>query len=164
MSTAVATREDWKALPMPARTAVLEINLSLTQEELQRVTSGHIPFDMDDKWFIFFEEPTLYFHRSWTGTCVYRAAIKQNGDGSAVIASAEVNRDPEQHATSDDRYDRLLLIYLVEQILLQRDVPFPVPQDATTAPPGVFQHHMVGSGNREVVIEPQDPKPWWKFW
>ena len=25
----------------------------------------------EDKWFIYWENDTLFFHRSWTGVCVY---------------------------------------------------------------------------------------------
>ena len=27
---------------------------------------------MEDKWFIFMENGILYFHRSWTGVCIYQ--------------------------------------------------------------------------------------------
>jgi hypothetical protein len=31
---------------------------------------------MDDRWFIFSEMDWLYFHRSWTGRCIFQIRFK----------------------------------------------------------------------------------------
>lgn len=49
-----ATRTSWKTLPPPHERAPLvvsEIFLDLTGD---RMREGHIPVDMDDRWFIYF--------------------------------------------------------------------------------------------------------------
>jgi len=148
----IATRSDWKTLPLPEQRAPLRLDLRLDAREVERVTAGHIPADMDDKWFIYLEGSELFLHRSWTGVCVYRASLDRHDDGTASITSASVNRNSSEYAGVDDEYDRLLLRYLIERMLAGRDVPFPVPASSKSAPPGLFQHHVAGSGNREVEV------------
>jgi hypothetical protein len=36
-------------------------------EQFARLKEGLIPQTMEDKWFVYYEEPQLFFHRSWTG-------------------------------------------------------------------------------------------------
>ena len=36
---------------------------------------GHIPQEMEDKWFGYIEEDTLHIHRRWTGFCIYIVKI-----------------------------------------------------------------------------------------
>jgi len=88
---------------------------------------------------------------------VYRASLERNGDGSASITSASVNRNPSEYNGTDDAYDRILLCYLIERLLAGRDVPFSIPT-SKVSPPGAFQHHVAGSGNREIVVPPAPPQ------
>lgn len=39
---------------------------------------------MEDKWFIYYEEPHLFLHRSWTGQPVYKLTLKDLLDGAEV--------------------------------------------------------------------------------
>jgi len=36
---------------------------------------GLVPEEIEDKWFIYWEDDTLFFHRSWTGNCIYVSPI-----------------------------------------------------------------------------------------
>lgn len=51
---------------------------------------------MDDKWFIFFEDGWLYFHRSWTGSCIYGLKLDRGPEGVRV-ADGWVTRDRGQY-------------------------------------------------------------------
>jgi hypothetical protein len=44
---------------------------------------GLIPRAMEDKWYIYFENDCLYFHRSWTGLEILCAEIIRE-DGESV--------------------------------------------------------------------------------
>ena len=55
---------------------------------------GHIPENMDDKRFLFFEEGWLYFYGSWTGTCIYALRLDWSPNGVLVV-DGWVNRDPD---------------------------------------------------------------------
>jgi len=128
----------------------MRVGLELSEEDLRRISRSHIPQDMDDKWFIFREETQLYFHRSWTGACIFVATIELRESG-AVITEAKVNRDPKQHNGRDD-YDALLIRFLIEGFLLGRNVPFPVPAEVANVS-GVFQQNIVGTCGPEVIVD-----------
>ena len=37
---------------------------------MDQIRAGHIPEMMEDKWFIYWQDDRLFFHRSWTGYCI----------------------------------------------------------------------------------------------
>lgn len=152
------TRADWKTLDLPEAVSRFDLDLVLSPDELGRVSMGHVPEDMDDKWFIYREGGRLLFHRSWPGTCVYSAASEESSSGGR-IGEVLVNRDPEQYRETDDRYDARLLRFLIETILLNRNPPFPSrPDAAASAHPGLYQHAVAGTGSPEVIEPPDRPK------
>jgi hypothetical protein len=72
---------------------------------------------MDDKWFIFFEKGWLYFHRSWTGHCIY--AVRLDGSPAGVrIVEAWANRDREQYVSAGTETDKQLIEQLIRTRLL----------------------------------------------
>jgi hypothetical protein len=72
---------------------------------------------MEDKWFVFWEEPSLFFHRSWTGDCVFQLRLKPYELGYAVD-EAWVNRDPEQYNSGGKSNEIKLISNLIEHLLL----------------------------------------------
>ena len=86
-----AQRNSEKALTMPESRSRLPFTGAFTQQEFECVSLGHRSRDMDDKWFIFLEGNELYFHRSWTGVCIYQVRFEKHGDTYNVI-EAWVNR------------------------------------------------------------------------
>jgi hypothetical protein len=108
----VATRADWKILPMPAQRARLELDLTFDDTEFQKLAAGLVPKEMEDKWFIYFERPWLHLHRSWTGFCVYQVRFESDGGRHRVI-EAIANRNPEQYRTQSEAQDVLLLTVLL---------------------------------------------------
>jgi hypothetical protein len=116
----VATRRSWKNLqPLPAARAPLAIHSEFSGQEYERISCGLIPQEMEDKWFIFMEEGTLYFHRSWTGYCIYQLRLVSRGN-SYVVADAWASRDREQYRWTDDSYDERQLLSLIDNMLLNR--------------------------------------------
>lgn len=97
----------------------------LTEAEHARATQGVVPDSMDDKWFIFYEEPWLWFHRSWTGLAIWGVKLRATADGSEV-EEAWSNRAPEQYRETDAAHDAALLSFVIERVVLGRSVPFPV--------------------------------------
>lgn len=67
----IATKADWKTEPVPERTASFKLHLPLSYEELVSLGHGFVPWNMDQKWFYYYESGKLFFHRSWTGYCYY---------------------------------------------------------------------------------------------
>ena len=119
-----ATRGSLKTKPLPEARAPLSYERRFDAKELERLTVGLLPQQMEDRWFIYSEDDWLYFHRSWTGTCIYAVRLGAAGAGKKVVETW-VNRDPEQYKKADDLYDTEILGYLVERLLLGRRVSFP---------------------------------------
>lgn len=68
-STAKPT--DWKTEPMPNETGSLHFPRIFSSGEFERVKMGLIPREMEDKWFIYYDNHTLNIHRSWAGFHIY---------------------------------------------------------------------------------------------
>jgi hypothetical protein len=143
-SNAPATRNSWNILPPPATRTDLGFAESYTPSEFERIKRGLIPLEMEDKWFIFFEEPWLYFHRSWTGACIYGVRFERSPVGASSVESW-VSRDTVWYKEARVDYDRALLRFLVDAFLLAKHVSFPVPTDVPlNAPRGIYQAAVVG--------------------
>lgn len=138
-----ATRDSWKTKQMPKLKTRLQLDLTFSTEEYQRISLGLVPEQMEDKWFIYLEGEWLYFHRSWTGHCIYQLRLEPDGNGYKV-AEAWVNRNPDQYTEADDSYDATLLTFLIERLLLGKDVPFPAPSHLSRDLQPVHRHHVVG--------------------
>ena len=110
----IAKRDDWKAIVMPDSRSTIAFTRQYSDREFGRLSAGLIPREMEDKWFIYYEEPDLYLHRSWTGYCVYQ--VRFHPDGRFFSAtSAVVNRDASQYTETVDEYDTMLLGILMDQ-------------------------------------------------
>ncbi|MGB3511189.1 MAG: hypothetical protein WBA93_18525 [Microcoleaceae cyanobacterium] len=83
-----------------------------TKAELERITMGLIPQSMDDKWFIFYEEPWLYLHRSWTGLCIFKVCFEVV-DEYAAVTEAWVNREPGERCGNMDIVEEKFLLEIL---------------------------------------------------
>lgn len=100
---------DWKTKPMPPRREPFPLEMDLTAEELERLRQGHVPREMEDKWFRYFADGVFYIFRSWTGFCIYEIPVSPEGR----IRGGTVNRDPEQYRETDPGRDGVMAEYLV---------------------------------------------------
>ncbi|MGM9886733.1 MAG: hypothetical protein ACI31W_05765 [Lactococcus sp.] len=53
---------------------------SFSEDEFEKMKRGYIPQDMDDKWFLYMKNETLYFYRSWTGHKNKEISFKKQGN------------------------------------------------------------------------------------
>ncbi len=137
---------------MPEQKAELNFSTEFSPEEYERLSLGHVSRDMDDKWNMFFEDGWLHLHRSWTGICVYQSRVERNGDSYSTVETW-VNRDATQYKETNDRYDAALLFFLISNLLLGKQTPFPLPDTLPPdSPKGAFQHSVAGSGYAETVL------------
>ena len=145
-----ATRESLESPPLPGNHANLELSKSLTDSEFELAKTGLVPEAMEDKWFIFFEGGWLYFYRSWTATCIYAVRFKQGPNGVSTVESW-VNRDSTQYKETRVDYDRAILEFLIDALLLKKPAAFPVPSNLPLdAPKGLYQHAIVGREYPEI--------------
>jgi hypothetical protein len=96
-----ASRNDWDNKPLPEQHATLKVERRFSEAEMDAIRHGFVPWEMGQKWFIYFEDNTLYMHRSWTGSCIYVAKFRKVGD-EYEITHLLANRDPEQVKHMDD--------------------------------------------------------------
>lgn len=107
-----AKKSDWKTIEMPNQTQSFLLNLKLTKQEYETLQIGHIPKEMEDKWFEYFENNTLFVHRSWTGICIYMIKFSEKGEVIEVI----VNRDAEQYHETDIENDKIQVMILINSL------------------------------------------------
>jgi hypothetical protein len=74
----------------------LKANRKLSQAELEKIKVGSRPEHTDDKWFIYFEDPWLYFHRLLTGSCIWKIHVMQQSS-NCLIDQILVNGDTDQY-------------------------------------------------------------------
>ena len=104
-----------------------------------------------------FHQGWLLFHRSWTGVCIYGLRLERSPDG-VVISDSWVSRDPSQYKGTDVEYDRKLVRFLIDALLLKRPAVFPMPAGMGHTPPGLYQHSIVGRAYPEGPSpSPRDP-------
>lgn len=146
------TKESWQTLPPPECREPLGYQALFKDAEADCLIRGLKPEEMEDKWFVYFEDGWLYLHRSWTGALIYWLKLEGSPAGSRVTESW-VNRDPGQYAETDIAYDRSMLDFLIRRMLLSQDVPFPIrASEAASSPKGIYQHHIVGRAFPEKEV------------
>ena len=115
-----AERRHWKIklsdISQPKR---IDFSIKFTDEQFEKITNGLIPEEMEDKWFIFFEDDWLYFHRSWTGNCQFKLRItKEEDEKQYSVKDFYAERNPERYKCVDDFEDISKIQILINRGLL----------------------------------------------
>src|ERR1700719_1930333 len=97
---------------MPEERSLLEFKQHFSRAQFDRLSLGKVPECMEDKWFIFFEAPCLFFHRSWTGDCIFQLHLQSDEHGY-IVAEAWVNRNSQQFNSGGPAREIQLLSKLV---------------------------------------------------
>jgi hypothetical protein len=122
MKTAKST--DWNTEALPDKHVTLDLQLSYSKKDQQKIVKGLVPKVMEDKWFVYFDGGVLNFHRSWTGFCVYRVYAHDSGE-MFTLTHADVNREQSQYKETNDEIDRQMISYLIDVLLLRKPARFP---------------------------------------
>ena len=122
MKPAISTDRKTKALP--SKRAIIQLDRKFSPQEMKRIRNGLVPMEMEDKWFVYYKNDDLYFHRSWTGFCIYIVHFVTENDGVKMV-QALANRNPKQYYETSDTRDAEMISYLVDVLLLRRDAVFP---------------------------------------
>ena len=108
----VATKDSWNIEPMPEKHITLPMDETISSAAMRTVKLGHIPEVMEDHWFMYCDDTTIRYYRSWTGFCIYIAKYEDDGT-NCRITELTVNRDPEQYANTNDEEDMSLFLSLL---------------------------------------------------
>lgn len=120
-----ATATDWKTSPLPEERRYVALDRVFDQAEMDRIRNGLIPEEMEVKWFLYFDDGTLYMHRSWTGFCVYEVRFIDNGHSGSRMIEALVNCNPEQYQSNDPDEEPRKIGALIDRLLLRRNTSLP---------------------------------------
>lgn len=110
-------------LSMPAKHISVALDRVFSKDEAALLKLGFVPQEMQDKWFIYFENNVLHFHRSWTGYCMYQVSFVQEGE-RLRMTQAIVNREPEQYGETHVERDQEMISQVIDTFLLRRDSGF----------------------------------------
>lgn len=100
-----AVKSDWNAADMPRRKKRFVLERHFSDEEAENLKLGHVPQEMEDKWFYYFENGKLYAHRSWTGFCIYVIEFDFENDKHTVEVNAD--RNEYEPGSRDEERERL---------------------------------------------------------
>ena len=117
-----ATRSSWKLRAFTGTLEPLSYEDSLSAPEFATLRCGLVPVAMEDRWFVFYEDPVLFFHRSWTGMLIFQVELAAS-EGGVRVARASVAR--EQSAAPGTQFEADLLRFIVRAILLGQEVSLP---------------------------------------
>ncbi|SFF11532.1 ADP-ribosylglycohydrolase [Chitinophaga sp. CF118] len=147
----IAQKTDWKTEKMPGKIQSLDFQRVFSSEEFDLIRRGLIPREMEDKWFIYYENSLLNIHRSWTGAHIYKIVIEHQEDGIYKVMQVIANRAEDQFNQKDNDYDILLVNYLIDRLLLGKNISFPVPAEVTTEEAALFKHSLVGHATPNII-------------
>ncbi|WP_276483987.1 ADP-ribosylglycohydrolase family protein [Paraflavitalea pollutisoli] len=139
-----ATATDRKRHPLPAETATLPFRRTFTATEIEQIEQGFIPQQMEDKWFMYYQDGQLNLYRSWTGFHIYQVTIEPGDDNNYQVTKVLANRNPQQYNMQDNEHDAQLLHFYIDLHLLHRKISFPTPNDLTREQQDIYQHSLVG--------------------
>ena len=112
--TKIATKDSWNIEPMPDKQTTIPMDENIPSAAMRIVKYGHIPDAMEDHWFMYCDETTIRYYRSWTGFCIYVAKYEDDGE-TCRITELTVNRDSEQYTCTDDKHDVALFMALLTE-------------------------------------------------
>ena len=75
-----AIKSDWELHRMPRTRTHFDLAIELSEDEFETLAWGHIPTEMEDHWFMYFDGEAFCVHRSWTGFCIYRVYVKRSAN------------------------------------------------------------------------------------
>ena len=120
----VVGKNDWKTNEF-SKTHPIKTNFRVTESQYAKIRFGLRPLQMGDKWFAYFDDRRIHFHRSWTGAKIYEAAI-QKGEDYYTITEIIVERDMELYSNTDDNEDVRSFSFLIGRGLLGLNVDTPI--------------------------------------
>lgn len=109
------TKELFQGLKeMPSQKDAFIIDWKFNSKEWENVKEGFASSCMDEKWNIYLDNNKLYFHRSWTGTCIYIAHLQELPNSEGAITKVEVNRNPNEYKNTNIEEDKTLFKKVVQ--------------------------------------------------
>lgn len=113
---------------LPKERAYLTLNRTYDAFDSWLIVRGFTPYEMEEKWFVYWRDGLLTLRRSWTGIVIYEVDAVWRGD-QLYLGQARANRDPGQYGETDDAFDTAMLLWVIDVVLLGKPAPFPTKVD-----------------------------------
>lgn len=99
-----ATKESWRHTVMSDNIKELNINITLTNENMDLIKLGHIPLEMEDKWFMYVDEQdnSINYYNSWSGIQLFKGYYKQKENTIIYKLIINDSKDAYNHKTTDN--------------------------------------------------------------
>lgn len=110
----ITTKSDWKITEIE-QTVTTPYARTYTQAEFETLKRGVKPHSTDDKWFIYYEQPYLHLHRSWTGIEIFRLNLTPTDTGANV---REAVYDPSKIKDAPPDYAADMLGRVIDDIAI----------------------------------------------
>ena len=98
-----------------------ELEIDLSEKEFELLKKGIFAGSMDEKWNIFVLNKFLYFARSWTNNCVYKASFKPKSRG-IKINNLKITRNTTEFKKTNLKSDTNLFKKLLQTYLDREDL------------------------------------------
>lgn len=155
----------------PEKYTSFSLNKELTNKEYELLERGFIPSQQEDKWYIYVEDTDylskeiegkqilltttwIYFHRSWTGHVCYKTKIEKSATGYLLTETRINDYSPPSSITlsnfsmtnfpNDIDFAKTLVPYLVDRILLRKNILFPKVEEFSAEENFGYRWHLVG--------------------
>ena len=110
----IVRKIDWTLEPFSNVHENLILEHFLSKEDVEVLKLGFKPFNMDDRWFTYYEGGRLYCYRSWSGLCMFVVTLNSDSNEQYVTAYSYVENRTEDLKSFATRTLKKLLPYLVE--------------------------------------------------
>lgn len=108
-----ATSWECKLMPIDEHgMSSIEMNLYLSESNMNILRKGHLPEAQEDHWFMYCDDEYIRYYRSWTGVCAFEAHYHQDSKGY-VIDHLRMNHDLAEFGVNGDNAGMFLFRYLI---------------------------------------------------
>ena len=90
-----ADANSWKCIPF-TNCIRIECNIILAKNEFEILFMGHIPEVMEDHWFMYCDEISINYFRSWTGIQIFKGYYKLENN-TYIIYALEINDNKDEY-------------------------------------------------------------------
>ncbi len=98
------TKKPSEINPLPKKNTLIPYQRTFSQTAYELLSFGFMPKSMDDRWLIYMDNKTIFFHRSWTGHCIYKVILEKKGE-EFIVKEARANRNPKEFTGKDEQRD-----------------------------------------------------------
>ena len=103
-------------MPIPVEKAALGYQKFFRTVDANKIMSGYKPEDMDDRWFIYYEDSWVYFVRSWTGYHIFGFKLAVSTHGTASVVASWANREIDEYQSKSKENDIQTITDLINAI------------------------------------------------